>query len=73
MAARTTWDPRSELAERAVEAMEAPQDEPRQVMILACGHWEWWNLSETSETNGQEMAWCARDSHPSRLLKVVDL
>lgn len=78
MATHTTWDPRSAMAEEAVEAMEgrvalADREEPRQIMVLSCGHWEWWNIGETSETNGQEMAWCFRDRENVRLLKVVNL
>ena len=72
---RITWDPRSELAERAVEAMEAeePRQEPRQIMILSCGHWEFGNRGETAEVNGQERAWCFRDRQNVRLLKVMEL
>jgi hypothetical protein len=36
---RITWDPRSVLAEEAVEALQQETDLGKPIYILDCGHW----------------------------------
>lgn len=73
---RTTWDPRSAMAEEAVEAMAIKDWEPpeaRRIIILVCGHWEHRALPVKLEEDGHKMAYCFRCREHIRVLGEVGL
>lgn len=70
---RTQWDPRSEMAKDAVEAMEVAQEEPRRIVILSCGHWEHRVHPTEIDVNGQRMTYCIRDRQQVRVLQECGL